>query len=345
MIGNGKTFYCKSCHNLGERISLLTNGCIIGRMWREMDVAEKASFRLEYSNLQKAALREKLSVTIAQKIISTEDSWTGSHGSYYPISWYKGQGYDNAFCAYIEATCPCRREGPHATYALKVHGFGDQRRIQEVRESLWRPVNDLSNKRKRSEASGSSASSDNSSTSSEDEDSEVQDLQEDDEEERKTPKKAKQKQEHKKGKQLKFKMQKKQAGATKKSRVLGSRVWTSCGSALHSLQALEDRLTMEVRLELPEFQVKDFEASGQRLKELQSKWNLVLKGKSTQKEEQVDEATTTFRISQAKTGLTAFARLLDSAEKIVEVRCGQEQCPMDKEEKKQKDKGSKKARK
>ena len=69
---------------------------------------------------------------------------------------------------------------------------------------------------------------------------------------------------------------------------------------------MEDRLTGPVKQELPEFQLKDFETSAHRLKELQSSWRLIQRGQSTKKQEQVDESSTNHRIGQVKTAMVAF---------------------------------------
>ena len=84
--GNGKVFYCHSCHSLEGRINLLTQGCLISPMWRELDADQKACFRREYHHLQKAALKDQQTFTMVQQIVTKESSWSGSRGSYYPIS-------------------------------------------------------------------------------------------------------------------------------------------------------------------------------------------------------------------------------------------------------------------
>ena len=107
---------------------------------------------------------------------------------------------------------------------------------------------------------------------------------------------------------------------------------------------MEDRLTGPVKQELPEFQLKDFEASGNRLKELQSKWSKIQRGHSTKKQEQVDENSTNHRISQLKTALCAFGRLVDSAETILQAKTGKDKGKNDKQSKDEKDKNAKKSR-
>ena len=94
---------------------MLTSACLIAPMWWGMDADQKASFRREYHHLQKAALKDRLTFMVVQHIITTERSWSGSMGTYYPISWYKSHGYDEAFCQYIEDTCTVRMEGTHKT--------------------------------------------------------------------------------------------------------------------------------------------------------------------------------------------------------------------------------------
>ena len=98
-----------------------------------------------------------------------------------------------------------RMEGPHKTYALSIHGFGNQKRIDELREALWQPRSDL-RKRKRllgsdggkegggsvQEKSSSSLSSEtsDSTSSSDDEEAEGNELHEEEEEEPKKKKKT-----------------------------------------------------------------------------------------------------------------------------------------------------------
>ena len=94
-------------------------------------------------------------------------------------------------------------------------------------------------------------------------------------------------------------------------------------------------MTATIKAELPEFQVKDFEMSGLQLKELMAKWQSIQKGKSTRKLEQVDEATTNHKVTQMKTALLLFGRLVDGAEMIITMA-------KDKKEKKEKDKKNKK---
>ena len=107
---------------------------------------------------------------------------------------------------------------------------------------------------------------------------------------------------------------------------------------------MEDRLTGPVKQELPEFQLKDFEASGNRLKELQSKWSKIQRGQSTRKQEQVDENSTNHRISQVKTAICAFGRLVDSAEMTLQAKTEKGKGKKDKQSKDKKDKKDKKSR-
>ena len=107
----GKAFYCKTCHALEDRIRLLTKGCLISPMWRDLDADAKAALRAEYANLKKAALKDQLTIKITQHIRAVESSWTEAKGQYYPISVYETQGYDKSFLKYIEASCPMRWQG------------------------------------------------------------------------------------------------------------------------------------------------------------------------------------------------------------------------------------------
>ena len=89
-------FHRHACHSLEGRINLLTQGCLISPMWRDLDADQKASFRREHHHLQQAALADKLTITMVQHIVTKDTSWTGSRGQHYPISWYTIQGYDVA---------------------------------------------------------------------------------------------------------------------------------------------------------------------------------------------------------------------------------------------------------
>ena len=100
--------------------------------------------------------------------------------------------------------------GPNKTFALTVHGFGDQKRIDEIREALWKPRSDQpkdqpkGEKRHRQEGgksagsaqekSSSSQSSDSSDSTSSGEscsDDEDEDTEEDEEPKKKKAKKSK----------------------------------------------------------------------------------------------------------------------------------------------------------
>ena len=162
-------FQCKQCHNLDGRLELLTKGCLIGPMWRDLDADQKRSFRREYGDLQKAALKDKLTIFMTQKVCAVDSAWKGKAGTYYPMSVYKKQGYDNAFCSYIENSCPMRMEGPHPTYCLSLHEVGEQERVDQFREALWKPIgkDDGGRKRKRARSSKDTKSeSENSADSS-----------------------------------------------------------------------------------------------------------------------------------------------------------------------------------
>ena len=67
--------------------------------------------------------------------------------------------------------------GPHRTFALTVYGFGDQKRIDEIREALWKPRSDQpkdqpkGEKRHRQEGRKSAGSAQEKSSSSQSSDS------------------------------------------------------------------------------------------------------------------------------------------------------------------------------
>ena len=126
---------------------------------------------------------------------------------------------------------------------------------------------------------------------------------------------------------------------------MASRLSGAIASILHNIEAMEDRLTEPVKQELPEFQVKDFEASGNRLKELQSRWNKIQRCQSTKKQEQVDESSTMHRISQVRTATVAFGRLLDGAEAMLQAHKAEKgKGKKDKQNKDKNDKEDKKSR-
>ena len=135
----------------------------------------------------------------------------------------------------------------------------------------------------------------------------------------KKKKAKKSKKDKRREKQAKQEAQKRESFA-RKEKATASRLSGAIASVLYSIEAMEDRLTGPVKQELPEFQLKDLEASGNRLKELQSKWSKIQRGQSTKKQEQVDENSTNHRISQVKTALCAFGRLVDSAETILQAK-------------------------
>ena len=70
--GYGKALYCHACHNVEARIARLCSGALIYSMWKDMPSEEKANFRKKYNELQGDALKEKLTVTMSQSIVSRD---------------------------------------------------------------------------------------------------------------------------------------------------------------------------------------------------------------------------------------------------------------------------------
>ena len=156
--------------------------------------------------------------------------------------------------------------GPNKTFALTVYGFGDQKRIDEVREALWKPRSDQpkdqpkGEKRHRQqgqeggksassaqENSSSSQSSDSSdSTSSGESYSDAKDLDTEQDEEPKRKKAKKSKKDKKKERREKQEAQKRESFA-RKEKATASRLSGTIASILHSIEGMEDRLTGPVK--------------------------------------------------------------------------------------------------
>ena len=126
---------------------------------------------------------------------------------------------------------------------------------------------------------------------------------------------------------------KKEAAKEKEEKKVAMRVISKINLILLPMAEMEERLTPTLKAELPEFQIKDFEASGQQLKDLVTKWSHILKGKSSRKQERVDELSTTHKVTQFRTALAGFGRLVDGAEAIA-AKKDKKKSKKDKDEKK-----------
>ena len=94
MTGKKKNIFCCCGYNSIEvTITRLTEGLVIGKMWKDMDSKEKVDFRAEAQELDKAAVRDKLTVLMVQKTLQTESTRTGSNAEYLPMSVYETRGY------------------------------------------------------------------------------------------------------------------------------------------------------------------------------------------------------------------------------------------------------------
>ena len=133
-------WYCTDCKNLDARIDRLTTGTMAAQMWRNLPAEEQISFRAEKATLQAEALKLSLSVTLSQRTVNEEESEAGWTGGFYPLSYYKNQGYDDKFVKHIKDTCSLRMEGAIPTYNYRVHTESWKRRQKEIMESMWKPI-------------------------------------------------------------------------------------------------------------------------------------------------------------------------------------------------------------
>lgn len=302
-VGKNKvTFYCSDCNSLEGRIQRLTKGLLIAKMWRDMSAEEKIAFRAEHSALEGAALKDQLTVTMVQKVKQEDSSFTGTLCEYLPLSVYQARGYDKAYLKHIEDTASMRLDGSIKTYALRVHREGDEKRLTEIRTTMWKPIGE--NHMKKATCSSDEAEDDSSDNTS--------DTDSDSDDRSKRAKKNKSKVEAKESRRKKVQELKR-----KKEQKVANRITDKIAPIESQLQQCKDRLTQEIKECLPPYQTMDMEQHLGIMQELRSKWSLVVKGSSTIKAEKLDEEETMTKIGQARVAATAFKMTLTGAETIV----------------------------
>jgi len=324
LVGRAKNiFYCSECNALEARIQRLTKGLVIAKMWKDMTSDEKIAFRAEHSALEGAALKDQITISMVQKIKQEDSSFTGSLGEYLPLSVYKTRGYDKAYLKHIEDTASVRMDGNIKTYALRIHREGDEKRVLELRTTMWKPMPE---KEKRTDGSSSDSDDDSSNKSSNSGNS-------DSEDKGITKKKNKRKS---KADAKQKRLNKKQEVKRKKELKIANKMSDKIAPIESQLQQCKDRLTSEVKNCLPPYQIMDMEQHLAFMQELKQKWSLVVKGASTMKAEQLDEEETLTKIGQAKTAAAAFKTTLTGAETIVSRKTAGEDDSSTKKNKKRK---------
>ncbi len=313
MIGKKKNiFRCRKCNSIDNKINRLTENTVAAELWRDLPPDEKKNFRAEKAELEQAALKDALTVTLVQKQIEEHDNESGFEAQYLPLSVYRSQGYDAKFLKWIEQNCKSRLQGDIMTYAYRVQSEASKDRKRTITETMWRPAKEKQVKKRartsqdQSEISEGDQASDNeegSQASTSDSSSSASDTRT-----------AKKKQDLKDKK----KHQKTQA-ARKKETKLGHRMVDKIAPTLKSLALAFDRLTPGIRQVMPQYQVMDAEQWLQTLSNLDKKWAMVLKGNS-KSACKVDEETTLTALASAR----ACASLFNSSLQIAEASVSQD---------------------
>lgn len=321
MVGKDKnTFYCYECHRIEARIQRLTKGHQISKMWKDMSAEEKVAFRAEHSALEGAALKDQLTTTMLQKVKQEDVSFAGSLGEYLPLSVYAQRGYDKQYLKHIEATASMRLDGTIKTYALRVHREGDERRMTEIKITMWKPIVEKEK--------------DDGASSSEEEDDDDDSSSSDGSEQK--PRNSKQKKKSKMDAKAK-RQKKKQEAKRKKELKVANKMCDKIAPIESQLQQCKERLTQDVKNCLPPYQTMDMEQHLTIMQEQKQKWSLVVKGTSNIKAEGLEEEDTLTKIGQAKTAAAAFKTTLNGAETIVARRAAGDDENPKKSKKKRKD--------